>query len=81
VLCRLALLSGSTYSQALAKTVTVKPQKTEGKMAEKWYLYVAMPGIRDYLGHGLLVFDMHDDHRLSRESVRKGCIQMDNRPM
>ena len=33
--------------------------------AQKRYLYVAVPGIRDYLGyggHGLLVFDINNNH-------------------
>ncbi len=33
---------------------------------ERRWLYVAVPGIRDYLeygGHGLLVFDIVDNHR------------------
>src|SRR6185436_9155699 len=32
----------------------------------KHYLYVAVPGIRDYLGyggHGIIVFDMDNNHR------------------
>jgi hypothetical protein len=37
--------------------------------AQQRYLYVATPGIRDYLGyggHGLLVFDINNNHRLVR---------------
>ncbi len=41
----------------------------------KRYLYVAVPGIRDYLGyggHGLLVFDINDDHRFVKRIETKG---------
>ncbi len=39
------------------------------------YLYVATPGIRDYLGyggHGLLVFDMDNDHKFVKRIATKG---------
>lgn len=41
----------------------------------KRYLYVAVPGIRDYLGyggHGLLVFDMDDGHRFVKRIETQG---------
>jgi DNA-binding beta-propeller fold protein YncE len=43
--------------------------------AQKHYLYVATPGIRDYLGyggHGILVFDMNDHHRFVKRIPTKG---------
>jgi len=52
----------------LAKAVV--PQNTI-----KRYLYVAVPGIRDYLGyggHGLLVFDMDNDHRFIKRIATRG---------
>lgn len=39
------------------------------------YLYVAVPGIRDYLGyggHGILVFDMEDNHRFVKRIKTQG---------
>ena len=39
------------------------------------YLYVAVPGIRDYLGyggHGLLVFDIDNNHKFVKRIVTKG---------
>lgn len=39
------------------------------------YLYVAVPGIRDYLGyggHGILVFDMDNGHRFVKRIETKG---------
>ena len=39
------------------------------------YLYVATPGIRDYLGyggHGLLVFDINDHHKFVKRISTKG---------
>jgi DNA-binding beta-propeller fold protein YncE len=41
----------------------------------KRYLYVAVPGIRDYMGyggHGLLVFDINNDHRFVKRIETKG---------
>jgi hypothetical protein len=43
--------------------------------ATKHYLYVATPGIRDYLGyggHGLLVFDIDHNHRFVKRIATKG---------
>ena len=42
---------------------------------ERRYLYVAVPGIRDYLGyggHGLLVFDINNGHRFVKRIATKG---------
>lgn len=41
----------------------------------KRYLYVAVPGIRDYLGyggHGILVFDIDDNHRFIKRITTAG---------
>ena len=43
--------------------------------AEKRLLYVAEPGVRDYLefgGHGVLVFDVDDGHKLLRRIPARG---------
>jgi DNA-binding beta-propeller fold protein YncE len=43
--------------------------------AQKQYLYVATPGIRDYLGyggHGILVFDINDNHRFVKRIPTQG---------
>lgn len=48
----------------------------------KRYLYVAVPGIRDYLGyggHGILVFDMDNNHRFVKRIPTKG-FHPDNTP-
>jgi hypothetical protein len=48
----------------------------------KHYLYVAVPGIRDYLGyggHGILVFDIDDHHRFVKRITTKG-FHPDNTP-
>ncbi len=53
------------YSDLQAQT----PAKT------KRYLYVATPGIRDYLGyggHGILVFDMDNNHRFVKRIKTQG---------
>src|SRR5687768_14244741 len=41
----------------------------------KRYLYVAVPGIRDYLGyggHGLLVFDIDRNHQFVKRIATRG---------
>lgn len=46
------------------------------------FLYVATPGIRDYLGyggHGVVVFDINDNHRYLRRIPTKG-FHPDGRP-
>lgn len=50
--------------------------------AIKHYLYVAVPGIRDYLGyggHGILVFDIDNNHRFVKRISTKG-FHPDNTP-
>ncbi len=49
--------------------------KSDAPAAVKRYLYVAVPGIRDYLGyggHGLLVFDMDNNHRFVKRIPTQG---------
>jgi len=48
----------------------------------KHYLYIAVPGIRDYLGyggHGILVFDIDNHHRFVKRISTKG-FHPDNTP-
>jgi len=56
--------------------VAPQPVSPPGNVtAVKRYLYVAVPGIRDYLGyggHGLLVFDIDDHHRFVKRIPTKG---------
>jgi DNA-binding beta-propeller fold protein YncE len=57
-----------------------KPVVAQGKPAKNvplsgHYLFVAVPGIRDYMGyggHGLLVFDMEHGHRLVKRIETRG---------
>jgi hypothetical protein len=49
--------------------------KRKSKPASGHYLYVAVPGIRDYMGyggHGLLVFDMDHGHRFVKRIETRG---------
>jgi DNA-binding beta-propeller fold protein YncE len=53
----------------------VKQQPSKAATLTGRYLYVAVPGVRDYLGfggHGLLVFDMDHGHRLVKRIPLKG---------
>src|SRR3569833_1837355 len=52
------------------------------KPTTKRYLYVATPGIRDYLGyggHGILVFDMNNNHRFVKRIPTLG-LHPDGKP-
>jgi len=56
--------------------------RTTNEAAVKKYLYVAVPGIRDYLGyggHGILVFDIDNNHRFVKRITTKG-FHPDNTP-
>ena len=58
------------------------PSKQDKKEAIKRYLYVATPGIRDYLGfggHGILVFDMDNKHRFVKR-IKTGGLHPDKTP-
>jgi DNA-binding beta-propeller fold protein YncE len=60
------------FSTADAQT---SDQQHEGKQSDKRYLYVAVPGIRDYLGyggHGILVFDINNNHQFVKRIRTQG---------
>ena len=49
----------------------------------KRYLYVASPGVRDYLeygGHGLLVFDIDNDHKFLRR-IKTAGLDAEGKPL
>ncbi len=55
----------------------------QGKKAERRLLYVASPGIRNYLqhgGHGILVFDIDNDHQFIKRIPTAG-IDKKGRPI
>jgi DNA-binding beta-propeller fold protein YncE len=77
VLHLLLFVSFSAGSQTSfdTKTVALKNQIPPEKTAENRYLYVAVPGIRDYLGyggHGILVFDMNNNHQFVKRIKTQG---------
>ena len=59
------------------------PENTSPVAAQvKRYLYVAVPGIRNYLefgGHGILVYDLSDNYRLVKR-IRTGGLKADGTP-
>jgi len=64
----------------------IRAKQKSGNTAQdaltKRYLYVATPGIRDYLGyggHGILVFDIDNNHRFVKRIATKG-FHPDGRP-
>lgn len=71
LLTALSVLIGSFTATARPVPVAV----AAGQDTIKRYLYVAVPGIRDYLGyggHGILVFDVDNDHRFVKRIPTKG---------
>ncbi|WP_153800539.1 YncE family protein [Foetidibacter luteolus] len=60
------------HVNAFAQTA---PAAESGNTAARRYLYVAVPGIRDYLGyggHGILVFDINNNHRFVKRIATQG---------
>ena len=58
-----------------ARLVIHSPFKKQNTVAVKRYLYVAVPGIRDYLGyggHGILVFDIDNNHKFVKRIPTQG---------
>ncbi|MEX2513218.1 MAG: hypothetical protein WD398_09955 [Cyclobacteriaceae bacterium] len=70
------LASGDTHGWPL-QSATDDPSANVQR-----YLYVAVPGIRNYLGyggHGLLVFDMDNDHKFVKRIATRG-FKADGKP-
>jgi DNA-binding beta-propeller fold protein YncE len=77
LIARLVLVGASLLSSSAASAAEAKPlgggEATEADVARR--LYVAEPGIRNYLeygGHGLLVFDIDRDHRFIKRIPTAG---------
>ncbi|MDQ6812242.1 MAG: hypothetical protein M3040_00660, partial [Bacteroidota bacterium] len=70
------LLASSVLMLLVSATLPPdRPSATSTRAATRHYLYVAVPGIRDYLGyggHGLLVFDIDNDHRFVKRIQTTG---------
>ena len=77
----------STFLSVLVVTVLIsfkanRQTADERPASVRHYLYVAVPGIRDYLGyggHGVLVFDMDNNHRLVKR-IKTGGMHPDGTP-
>ncbi len=79
-----ALLLNAVFivNPALALPAHKSFKATDPPGTVKRYLYVAVPGIRDYLGyggHGILVFDINNNHRFVKRIPAKG-FHPDNTP-
>lgn len=58
-------------------SATQTSEKKTTKVYDKRYLYVATPGIRNYLGyggHGILVFDIDNNHRFVKRIKTQGYV-------
>ncbi|HUR10905.1 MAG TPA: hypothetical protein VM012_06025 [Flavitalea sp.] len=70
-------LAFSSFGQIPMKKPVIAKEKTNR------FLYVATPGIRDYLGyggHGILVFDIDNDHRFVKR-IKCGGLGKDGKPL
>jgi len=71
----LFLLTSLLLFTSASKPMHPPAATTQSAAPVKHYLYVAVPGIRDYLGyggHGLLVFDIDHDHRFVKRIPTQG---------
>ncbi len=79
----IALISIIAGAIIVSSSATHKPAgDVASSPAIRRYLYVAVPGIRDYLGyggHGILVFDISNSHRFVKRIPTKG-FHPDNTP-
>src|ERR1043166_4458697 len=67
------LLAGAVISPCAAESSAAAAEKPGGP--ERKFLYVAAPGIRDYLeygGHGVLVFDINAGHKFIKRLASGG---------
>jgi len=72
----IVLITATSFSPSPQKATNL----TEPKSTH--YLYVAVPGIRDYLeygGHGILVYDIADNYRLVKR-IATGGLKADSTP-
>jgi DNA-binding beta-propeller fold protein YncE len=73
---KIAMLVSLLVAAIFILTSACNSTKDKPATAEtKRYLYVAVPGIRDYLGyggHGILVFDIDNDHRFVKRIAING---------
>jgi DNA-binding beta-propeller fold protein YncE len=75
-------LYATVLTGVLIASTAFLPVREKDKAAIKHYLYVATPGIRDYLGfggHGILVFDMDNNHRFVKR-IKTGGLHPDKTP-
>jgi hypothetical protein len=69
MISRLLLLLRISFSILLLASACDLVGAAQDRGGEKHLLYVAVPGIRDYLeygGHGILVFDIENGHKFVR---------------
>ena len=60
---------------AVSTTIAAQPSSPSDESKTGHYLYVATPGIRDYLGyggHGLVVFDIDNNHQFVKRISTQG---------
>lgn len=77
VLCFNADAQTSVKKEKDRVTIKQKANDNSGKIYDKRYLYIATPGIRNYLGyggHGILVFDIDNNHRFVKRIKTQGIV-------
>lgn len=77
VLCFTADAQTAVKKERTYATINQSTNKNGGKVYDKRYLYVATPGIRNYLGYGgqgILVFDIDNNHRFVKRIKTQGFL-------
>ncbi len=77
ILCGLVIMSTTAWGPKAEEKST---SEVEAPPAGR-YLYVPVPGIRNYLGyggHGILVFDMDNDHKFVKRIKTQGLLPNGN---
>jgi DNA-binding beta-propeller fold protein YncE len=75
ILISLLSISILVFTSAIVPILHKPFRAVSPPVAVKRYLYVAVPGIRDYLGyggHGILVFDIDNNHRFVKRITTNG---------
>lgn len=70
-------------STAASRVPVIEPEPEVKAPPAGRYLYVAVPGIRNYLGyggHGILVFDMDNNHRFVKRIKTQGISTQNGKP-
>src|SRR5688572_21236044 len=79
----IGLFRSTACSLIFALIFLTQARGADGEAGVRRMLYVASPGVRNYLeygGHGVLVFDIDDGHKFVRR-IPMGGLSKDGKPL